>query len=83
MLFRSLRVSPYGLIDFHFPISPGDPPLAFTLPNIGISGLSAIGIATNIPQFRTAKNFLLQDTMTKVSGSHTFRFGAEFLKQTA
>ena len=76
---NELRVSPYGLIDFHFPISPGDPPLAFTLPNIGISGLSAIGIATNIPQFRTAKNFLLQDTMTKVSGSHTFRFGANFI----
>jgi hypothetical protein len=82
-LTNELRVSPYGLIDFTFPISPGDPPLAFTLPNIGISGLSAVGIATNIPQFRTAKNYLLQDTMTKVMGSHTFRFGVEFLKQTA
>ncbi|HWW74908.1 MAG TPA: carboxypeptidase regulatory-like domain-containing protein, partial [Pyrinomonadaceae bacterium] len=82
-LTNELRVSPYGLIDFTFPISPGDPPLAFTLPNIAISGLSAVGIATNIPQFRTAKNYLVQDTMTKVAGSHTFRFGGEFLKQTA
>jgi hypothetical protein len=82
-LTNELRVSPYGLIDFHFPISPTDPPLAFTMPNIGVSGLSAIGIATNIPQFRVAKNYLVQDTMTKVWNAHTFRFGAEFLKQTA
>src|SRR3989442_1368682 len=39
--------------------------------------------ATNLPQFRTAKNFLVQDTMTKVWGGHTFRFGFETLKQTA
>ena len=82
-LTNELRVSPYGLIDFHFPISPNDPPLAFTMPNIGISGLSSIGIATNIPQFRVAKNYLVQDTMTKLWNSHTFRFGAEFLKQNA
>src|SRR4030095_11740878 len=73
----------YGLIDFNFPISTTDPPLAFTLPNISIANLSAVGIATNIPQFRNAKNYLVQDTMTKVFNSHTFRFGAEFLKQVA
>jgi hypothetical protein len=80
---NEFRVSPYGLIDFDFPISPDAPALAFTLPNISIANLSAIGIATNIPQFRKAKNYLFQDTMTVVAGSHTFRFGAEFLKQTA
>ena len=80
---NELRVSPYGLIDFNFPISPGAPALAFTLPNIGISGLATIGIATNIPQFRKAKNYLIQDTMTKVYNVHTFRFGVEFLKQVA
>jgi hypothetical protein len=80
---NEFRVSPYGLIDFNFPISPTDPPLAFTLPNISIANLSAVGIATNIPQFRNAKNYLVQDTMTKVFNSHTFRFGAEFLKQVA
>ncbi len=80
---NELRVSPYGLIDFNFPISTDAPALAFTLPAISISGLSQIGINTNIPQFRKAKNFLVQDTMTKVMGEHTFRFGAEFLKQTA
>lgn len=82
-LTNELRVSPYGLIDFTFPISPTDPPLAFTLPAISISGLSQIGINTNIPQFRTAKNYLVQDTMTKIWNAHTFRFGAEFLKQVA
>ena len=82
-LTNELRVSPYGVINFNFPISPTDPPLAFTLPNIGITNLSAVGIATNIPQFRIANNYLVQDTMTKVNGTHTFRFGAEFLKQVA
>jgi hypothetical protein len=80
---NELRVSPYGLIDFNFPISPNAPPLAFTLPAISISGLSQIGINTNIPQFRKAKNYLVQDTVTKVYNVHTFRFGTEFLKQVA
>jgi len=80
---NELRGSPYGLIDFNFPISPNDPPLAFTMPNISITNLTAIGIATNIPQFRIAKNYLLQDTVTKIHGTHTFRFGGELLKQVA
>ncbi len=80
---NELRVSPYGLIDFQFPVSPNASPLASTLQNIGISGLSTVGLATNLPQFRTAKNFLVQETMTKLYNSHTFRFGAEFLRQTA
>ncbi len=82
-LTNELRVSPYGLINFDFPISPGAPALAFTLPAITITGLSQIGINTNIPQGRRAKNYLVQDTMTWVTGSHTFRYGLEFLKQTA
>ena len=73
----------YGKIDFNFPISPVSPTEAFSLPNISISGLSAIGIATNIPQFRIANNYLYQDTMTKLFGRHTLRFGLELLKQNA
>jgi len=76
------RVS-YGKIDFQFPISPDADPLAFSLPQIAISGLATTGIATNIPQFRVATNYLFQDTVTRVYNSHTFRFGFEFLKQTA
>src|SRR5262249_16550858 len=37
----------YGKIDFDFPISPDAAPLAFTMPQIAISGLSTIGTATN------------------------------------
>lgn len=80
---NELRVSPYGKIDFEFPISPSDPPLAFTLQRIAISEVSGIGINTNIPQFRRANNYLVQDTMTKVFGAHTFRFGVELLWQRA
>ena len=80
---NELRVSPYGKIGFEFPISPSAPPLAFTLQRIGFSELSGIGINTNIPQFRRANNYLVQDTMTKVYGEHTFRFGVELLWQRA
>jgi outer membrane receptor protein involved in Fe transport len=80
---NELRISPYGLIDFDFPISPDAPALAFTLPAITIANLSQIGINTNIPQGRRAKNYLVQDTMTWVTGKHTFRYGFEVLKQTA
>ncbi|HEY6044987.1 MAG TPA: hypothetical protein VIU65_00205, partial [Pyrinomonadaceae bacterium] len=83
---NELRVSPYGLIDFQFPYASTASALARTLPNIsfaGSSGLSTLGLATNLPQFRVAKNYLIQDTMTKVWNSHTFRFGLELLKQTA
>ena len=80
------RVSPYGLIDFQFPFATNASALARTLPNMsfaGSGGLSTIGIATNLPQGRRAKNFLVQDTLTKVWNSHTFRFGFEVLRQTA
>ncbi len=73
----------YGKIDFDFPISPDADPLAFTMQQIAIGGLSTIGTATNIPQFRIADNYLFQYTGTKIFNTHTFRFGVEFLKQVA
>jgi outer membrane receptor protein involved in Fe transport len=84
-LTNELRVSPYGLIDFQFLFPPDVTDESRTLQNFSFQGTlpSTIGNATNLPQFRTAKNYLFQDTMTKVWNSHTFRFGAEFLKQTA
>jgi hypothetical protein len=78
---NELRFS-YGRINFVFPIAGGNP-AANTLPNIAISGISAIGIQTNIPQFRIADNYLVQETMSKIVGTHTFRFGVEFLRQIA
>ncbi len=73
----------YGRIGFFFPLTPANKALATTLPNIAIGGVSTFGIATNIPQYRIANNWLYQDTMSKVVRSHTFRFGVEFLRQLA
>src|SRR5262249_11394415 len=69
---------------------PFDPPLALalTLPNITIAGVTNgpgtgynIGIQTNLPQGRVANNYVLQDTVTYLRGSHTFRGGFDLLKQ--
>ncbi len=73
----------FGRIAFQFPLSPNNNELAETLPAVSISGISGFGIQTNIPQFRIADNYLFQETMTKVLGTHTFRFGGEFLRQIA
>ncbi len=73
----------YGRIGFNFPISDKSIALAQTMPLFNIPNIDAPGIATTIPQFRFANNWLFQETQTKVSGYHTFRFGAEFLRQLA
>jgi len=72
----------YGRIGFNFPLTATD---AFhtTLPNYSFAGVTGMGGATNIPQFRFANNFQYQDTMSLVRGKHTFRFGADFLRQLA
>ncbi|HEV3039718.1 MAG TPA: carboxypeptidase regulatory-like domain-containing protein [Candidatus Angelobacter sp.] len=72
----------YGRIGFNFPGVNSDPFHA-TLPNFGISGVTGFGVATNIPQFRFANNWQYQDTQTFVVGTHTFRYGVDFLRQLA
>jgi hypothetical protein len=52
-------------------------PLAQTLPRILISNVASPGVPSG-PQFRHAKNFLLQETQTKLAGRHTFRYGWSF-----
>jgi hypothetical protein len=79
---NELRFS-FGRINFNFPISPKSVEDAFTLPKVNIQGVSGYGIETNIPQFRVANNYLIQETMSKVYNTHTFRFGGEFLRQRA
>jgi outer membrane receptor protein involved in Fe transport len=73
-----------GRIDFNFPLAATD---AFhgTLANYGGlgNGITGFGGATNIPQFRKATNYQYQDTMSKLVGKHTLRFGADFLRQVA
>jgi outer membrane receptor protein involved in Fe transport len=74
----------YGRIGFNFPISERSIDLAQTMPNFSFATVVAgPGIATNIPQFRYANNWALQETQTKLSGHHTFRYGAELLWQLA
>lgn len=79
---NELRIA-YNRIKYDFPIL-GDG-LAQTLPRFDIgtptAQVSSLGVATNLPQGRTANNYVLQDTMTWQSGEHTFRFGFDLLKQ--
>jgi hypothetical protein len=56
--------------------------LAQTLPRIVISNVASPGIPNGLP-FRHAKDFLIQETQSKLSGRHTFRYGLEFLRQLA
>ena len=64
-------------------ISPQSVPLALTLPKITIPSIDAPGIGSILLQFRKVNNFLFQETQTKLSGRHTFRYGLEFLRQVA
>ena len=79
-LTNELRLA-YNRITLSFPNDASDP-VAQTLPTID-PGLvfSVVGVATNIPQGRIANNYLIQDTASYIRGEHTFRFGAELLKQ--
>lgn len=72
----------YGRIGFNFPLLAPDQFHA-TLAAYSIAGIEGFGGATNIPQFRFANNWQYQDTMSIVHGSHTFRFGFDFLRQLA
>src|SRR5262249_9094418 len=63
-------------------ISPQSVPLARTLPRFNIAPIDSPG-AGSASQSRLANNLLFQETQTKLSGRHTFRYGVEFLKQLA
>ncbi len=63
-------------------ISPQSVPLAHTLPVITIQNVAPLGINQAQP-FRDANNLLFQETQTKLSGRHTFRYGVELLRQLA
>ena len=72
----------YGRIGFNFPLAATDTFHA-TLANYSGINVTGFGGATNIPQFRFANNWQYSDTMSLVRGKHTFRFGADFLRQLA
>jgi hypothetical protein len=56
--------------------------LALTLPRINITGaISSPGLASQNTQFLYGHNFIFQETQTKLSRRHAFRYGVEFLRQ--
>jgi hypothetical protein len=54
--------------------------LALTLPGIAITGVAAPGLGNN-GQFYYGNNFLFQETQTKLTGGHAFRYGVELLRR--
>ena len=80
----------YGRPDVSAGITwPGSVPQAFTIPAIAINNvstnnpnnISAPGVASQNAQFHYGDNFLIQETQTKLTGSHAFRYGVEVLRQ--
>lgn len=85
-LTNELRLS-YNRIDLSFPLDPPNS-LGRSLPCIQITNLSScttagtqLSVNAVFPQGRVANNYVVQDTMTYMHGNHTFRFGADLLKQ--
>jgi len=70
----------YNRIKFLFPISDPTGPGA-TTPTRTVTSISLPGVASNLPQGRTANNYVVQDTVTYVSGNHTWRAGGDYLRQ--
>lgn len=73
----------YNRIGFTFPLH--DAGVAGSLPQTVFTGLTltALGTAATFPQGRIANNYVVQDTVTKIIGNHTFRGGIDFLRQIA
>jgi hypothetical protein len=64
-------------------ISPQSVPLAHTLPLHQYHQYIATPGASQISQPRHPNNLLFQETQTKLSGHHAFRYGVEFMQQIA
>ncbi len=72
----------YGRNNVGFPISDTDPnSLGQTLPRVNVQLITSLGTSTSFPQGRIANNYVVQDTLTWVAGTHTFRGGVDFLRQ--
>src|SRR5215831_15808063 len=56
------------------------------VPELGLTGFNnaqsrtAIGLAINLPQYRTNNTYQLQDTMSYTRGSHALKFGMDLRK---
>jgi outer membrane receptor protein involved in Fe transport len=78
-LTNELRLS-YNRIKYLFPVQDPSGPGA-TTPTRTVTSISLPGVASNIPQGRTANNYVIQDTVSKLMGNHTFRGGVDYLRQ--
>jgi outer membrane receptor protein involved in Fe transport len=76
-LTNELRLA-YNRIKYAFPLQDGP---AATQPQINIAGLTSFGVDATYPQGRTADNYQIQDTVTKIFGDHTIRGGIDYLRQ--
>ncbi|HWC17999.1 MAG TPA: carboxypeptidase regulatory-like domain-containing protein [Terriglobales bacterium] len=82
-LTNELRFS-YAREAVDLPISSHALPSAQVIPAIQLpSPIAAPGLTGAVPQFEYANNWLLQETQSKLIGQHTFRYGFEFLWQSA
>ena len=74
----------YGRQDADNPerISPRSIAEARTLPRIRITNglVASPGVSSILLQLQHTNNLLFQETQSKLSGRHTFRYGAEFLE---
>lgn len=78
-LTNEARLS-YNRILYDFPIS--DPSgIGATTPTRTVTSINLPGVASNLPQGRIANNYVVQDTVSKVFGNHTFRGGVDYLRQ--
>ncbi len=82
VLTNELRLA-YNRAALDYPLNTENP-LGRTLPLYSIGGgLTPLGVQTNLPQGRTVNNYSLQDTVSYVRGTHSFRIGASITKQRA
>jgi outer membrane receptor protein involved in Fe transport len=71
----------FNRAELSYPIDT-DNPLGRTMPIYTIGGgISPIGVQTNIPQGRTPNNYMLQDTVSHVQGTHSLRAGLTLTQQ--
>lgn len=81
-LTNEVRVG-YNRILLDFPLH--DASVASNVPRVNFNGLTltSLGADATFPQGRIANNYVVQDTLTKIVGNHTFRGGVDYLRQIA
>jgi hypothetical protein len=60
---------------------------SFQISDLGLTGFNAgqtrtaLGLATNNPQFSTLNNYQIQDSLSVLTGSHSMKFGIDMRRQ--